>query len=969
MSIYKTAIAATAAIAIISCTPDLSPQEHDPSGVTLRFTSAIIEEEDLTKTHWNGSTILWSEGDKICVTYLDGDVWAEESFVSAPVAQEGETAEFSVKTSLPASYRGSLRYYSLYPSSAVSEDFMSAPKVRVEIPAVQTPSASSFDKAADLMYGYSVETYKMVASEPIGLLWNRQTAHADMTLLLPQIPEDEVLESITFTADEKSQLVGTYEFDMNSREFVHVVSDEPANVITVDPSSLGITGGKTQVWLSFLPCEVKDLKVSINTDKASYVREIAGCDLVFDVNTRNILSVDMTGAVRILKSDPVKNALINDRLFDVIDLTRPGLEAARFYYEAGCVYEAAQELKNYYVSRTEVSVPLVDLSSTSYTSAQKSIADQALKENGYRFYIANNDAYRESTSAQGDVYYSFLDTDGGVNWNFRPTTESMFVQHLHRHPWVEIQALVYWGTKDEKYAQSIVDVYSDWLKTFPCPVAGADSYYMGMGHAEYRRWCNLQACARIDTYIKSLQYCKESDAFTPEFLSDLLVSLYDCVECIRANYYYTDSGNIRQSETQAVLNMATMMPEYKKSSQWLDEALTDTERFLDELLEVDGVLVEKDVSYHIGVLATFYEAYQVLAANGKASLLPDDYFARLKNAVYFVRDIMYPDYSMEDFNDTRSASWSQNVLRKNFVKYAEMFPEDQTLQWFATLRASGIAPAEQLSLYKTSGWYMFRTGWEKSDMMLILKNNENSFGYTHCQNDNGTISLYRDGRHFLPDAGVYTYGGSEADDALRNEFRQTKMHNTLTYKGGNSVNNKENCGVFKSSVQKAEYDMVHVSNQSYGALRHERLVYRLKDGFFVVVDQGLGSAKGSVELNWHMCQGTMDYIRQSDSYEARTTFSDGNNMSFRTFCFNGVNLTNEYTATTGTSWHSNVPGTKYERPCYSLAVEKDSNPVRFITVIYPFSSSSRLPEVSAMFNSVSKITVTIGNEEYLLTVE
>ena len=209
-----------------------------------------------------------------------------------------------------------------------------------------------------------------MTSDPIGLLWLRQTAHSEVTLLLPQIPQGEVLQSICFTTDQSSKLVGTYRFNLNSREFVHVDSDAPANVITVDPTYLQIVEGKTQVWLSFLPCEVTYLKVSINTDKASYVREITDCNLEFDVNTRNILSVDMTESVRVPKIDPVKNALINKRLFEVIDLDAPGLEAAKEYYQYGCIYEAAQELKNYYSGRTDVSVPLVNLSSTSYTSSQ-----------------------------------------------------------------------------------------------------------------------------------------------------------------------------------------------------------------------------------------------------------------------------------------------------------------------------------------------------------------------------------------------------------------------------------------------------------------------------------------------------------------------------------------------------------------------------------------------------------------------
>ena len=111
----------------------------------------------------------------------------------------------------------------------------------------------------------------------------------------------------------------------------------------------------------------------------------------------------------------------------------------------------------------------------------------------------------------------------------------------------------------------------------------------------------------------------------------------------------------------------------------------------------------------------------------------------------------------------------------------------------------------------------------------------------------------------------------------------------------------------------------------------------------------------------------MKYSKLSDSYEARTTFTDGNNMAFKTFCFDGITATTSYTPTTGTSWHSNVPGTKYERPYYKIAVTKDSDPARFITVIYPFGT--QVPEISANFTSVSKVNVTVGDKNYVLVIE
>jgi hypothetical protein len=50
----------------------------------------------------------------------------------------------------------------------------------------------------------------------------------------------------------------------------------------------------------------------------------------------------------------------------------------------------------------------------------------------------------------------------------------------------------------------------------------------------------------------------------------------------------------------------------------------------------------------------------------------------------------------------------------------------------------------------------------------------------------------------------------------------------------------------------------------------------------------------------------------------------------------------------------------------SLAQNKASDPARFVTVIYPFASESEIPQMSAVFNSATSVTVTIGGEAYLL---
>ncbi|MBE6232842.1 MAG: hypothetical protein E7118_00020 [Bacteroidales bacterium] len=957
----KSVIAALVAVTVLSCTSELTPDYESQDSVMLRFSS----EMPVSKTLWDGSGILWSAGDQISVTYSKDGVWASEFYTSEALEQGGEVAEFMVPVGVEAVSGKNIRFHAIYPSSALSGDFPKAPEVTVTLPAEQTPAADSFDPSADLMVARAVELMSASSSESIPLLWNRLVAHADITLTLPALSPEEKIQSVTLAADEQVQLVGSCTLDIDKKTLVPEETGLQANVVTLKADNLEVSDGKIRVWAALVPCHASSLIVKLHTDQATYIREIPSCDVTFKPNVRGVMSVDMTSAVRKNLPDPAKNALINPRLFEVIDIQADGMSDVRSLYEEGYVYEAAQAVLEYYRTRTSVVNPYVDFSSTSYTASARNIADQALKENGYRFYVKG---YTEGTTPDGmELYYSFKDASGGIDWEYLPVTEAQFKTQKHRHQWIEYQASVYWGTKDEKYVKSFMEVYSDWLETYPCPVAGQASYKIDGSHPLYDMWTDLQATSRTNAHINVLEYYRQSSSLTPEFLSDMLVAFHDCVECMLANKYYEPASNHRLYEVHAIYHAAVMMPEFIRSDAWLSDALTDMEQQMQLQFASDGVQQEMDPSYHISVVNSFYEIYNLACVNQRETELPSGLVEKLRNAALFVRDVIYPDYSLEDFNDTRSVSWTKSVLKKNFAKYAEIFPDDPSFEWMATEHQSGSAPENLLSAYQSTGWYMLRSGWQKKDMMMILKNNYNERGWWHCQPDNGTVSLYSNGRKFLPDAGVYTYGGSASDNALRDSFRATSQHNTLTLNGA-TIADSRMLGTFKKTAQTDVYDMVHTSNQSYGALRHERHVYRIKDGFFVVVDQALGSATGSVELNWHLCPGTMDYIRQSDSYEARTTFGDGNDMSFRTFCFNGTSLATDYNVTTGTSWHSNVPGTKYERPCYTVSSNKSGDPVRFITVIYPFANASAVPNISVMFNSVSLATVTVGDDEYVLTL-
>ncbi|MBR1633165.1 MAG: alginate lyase family protein [Bacteroidales bacterium] len=663
---------------------------------------------------------------------------------------------------------------------------------------------------------------------------------------------------------------------------------------------------------------------------------------------------------------PVQQSDYTALVFEVINLDYPGLETVKRLHSEGKDGQALNALREYYRSRNNVLNPKVNLVNPSLSAGEKNIADQACRERGYRLYIKN---YAEGTdpSTGLPLYWSFADASGNLDWNKNPggITEKQFSIQRHRHHWMENQAKAYRVTGDDRYVDYIIDIYSSWLKAFPFP--GAHK----LSSREFRdQWTDLQASDRVMSQINILQYCVRSDHFTTDWLALYLVEFANTVESIRCNPYATESSNHRLFEVQAVFTAAVLMPEFKNASIWLEEGLENVATQVKLQFRSDGVQVEMDPSYHITVLNNFYEIHQLAKQNGLLDRLPADYTNGLRAAAAFVRDIIYTNYSMDNFNDTRSVSWSKSVLKRNFGYWAEMFPDEPGLKWFATERGQGSAPDHLSASYPVSGYYVLRDGWEKQAMMLVLKNNDNARGWWHCQPDNGTFGLYRNGRRFTPDAGSYSYGGDVGDNAQRADFQATKMHNTLTVGLANIPDENARGRFVSESLLDDGTDIFIVANDSYSNLSHRRQVHFVKRKFFVILDEGIGDvAIPSVELSFHLCDGVGDVAIDdygNGAYGAHTVFSDGNNMIFKTF----AQIADGFEGSNGESYYSDAIGQKVQRRFYRVSSPKQAgSPLRFVTVICPLGAASGFSstDISANF-SANAVNLNVNGTAYSIAL-
>lgn len=306
------ALASLFAFASCSKESDETPEVNTDNTVNLTFTSKRPQLKSESKTAWDGSTIVWSEGDKIRVGGTFNGTWMTSS--GSATASFYQSNEVSIDTdnksvgtfTVPNSFHddkgaGTYIFYGYYPQSAnSSSEQNNAPSVDLTVPTSQTPLSNSFDAGADVMLG-KTESLSLAGlpKDPIEINWSRLVAHLDLTFKNLAFDGAETISSITLTANEDSKLTGTFTVDMTSG----TMSAASSNVVVMEGAHLVANSGNVEAWCCVLPVTVTSLDVEVVTDKAKYTRSISGISKTFKQNARNTLAVNMSSATRTEQSE------------------------------------------------------------------------------------------------------------------------------------------------------------------------------------------------------------------------------------------------------------------------------------------------------------------------------------------------------------------------------------------------------------------------------------------------------------------------------------------------------------------------------------------------------------------------------------------------------------------------------------------------------------------------------------------
>lgn len=304
-------LAAALATVFTGCTKE---NISEPSGAEQNkiiisanaLTPASVDSKTVVGDRTDAGTypVYWSEtGEAIDVIEVV-DNWAPEAkdFIQSSaytLSDDKKNATFEI--TLTENTTGTaFDYYACYPSSVCTGIYTNYKDAAIKFPSAQTPTATSVDPAASILF--ASDTGYDAQPSSLNFQFKHVAAYAKMTISNLPVADDEVIQSVTFSAPDNN-LAGTYWYYYEEPEKSEIPSTgTKLTAITANMEGVVAAGAKDfTVWFACLPATVSTkFQVSVATDKQLLIRdvEISGNDLAFVAGQISAFTVDMSSSAQ-----------------------------------------------------------------------------------------------------------------------------------------------------------------------------------------------------------------------------------------------------------------------------------------------------------------------------------------------------------------------------------------------------------------------------------------------------------------------------------------------------------------------------------------------------------------------------------------------------------------------------------------------------------------------------------------------
>ncbi len=480
--------------------------------------------------------------------------------------------------------------------------------------------------------------------------------------------------------------------------------------------------------------------------------------------------------------------------------------------------------------------------------------------------------------------------------------DKKIVWELNRHQYFATLGQAYWLTGDERYAQTFVAHLESWMDQNP-PKLGIN-------------WASsLEVAFRSISWLWAFYFFKDSPSFSPRTFIRALKFLYLNARHLETylSTYFSPNTHLT-GEALGLFYLGILLPEFKDAERWRQTG----RRILLEQLPIhvrpDGVYFEQSSYYH-RYTADFYIHFLILArANGEvvSNAVVDRLKALLDHLMYITRpDGTTPLFGDDDggrlmmldrraANDFRATlSTGAALFDRPDYKFVAAGPAEETL-WLLGVeglqrldRIVAGEPAKQSAAFESGGYYLMRDGWTATSNYLLFDcgpHGQANCGHAHA--DALALEVTAHGRPLLVDPGTHTYTASRE---LRNWFRSSLAHNTLTV-DGESSSVPDGPFSWKSTaraeatewISRDRFDFVKGKHDGYlrlaAPVTHARSILFLKNDYWIVHDRVASDAEHLYALWFHLNSGLNGRV---DADQALVVSEFVDEASLKIFAFAG----------------------------------------------------------------------------------
>ena len=530
--------------------------------------------------------------------------------------------------------------------------------------------------------------------------------------------------------------------------------------------------------------------------------------------------------------------------------------------------------------------------------------------------------------------------------DFAEAGDAKVTWELNRHQHFLTLAKAYRLTGNEKYAAELFGQWQHWRRENPYPI--------GINWAS-----SLEVAFRSLSWLWGYFILGESAqprGFREEWVRALGISGRH-IEVYLSTYFSPNTHLL--GEAVALFFIGILCPELERSQRWKERGWKIVVQEAERQVQADGLHFEQSIYYHVYALDFFLHARILASLNGVT--IPKQFDETLQKMLGALANLSRagapPRLGDDDggrlFDPQRNrpehmleplATGAILYGRSDWKALAGEIREE-TL-WL--LGPNGVSEFDRLpqassdcsSVALECGGLYLMGG--RDQQLVIDAGPQGAATAGHGHADALSLCMNSDGQAVLIDPGTCEYVG---DGDERGEFRGTPAHNTLCVDG---LDQADAQGPFawtnlpkvraEQWIRGSAFDLFVGSHNGYARgsspVIHRRMVFWLKNKFWLVRDLAEGAGKHKLDLYWHLA------AELAQANKSELVFSWGNEKALAVVPVQGQGWASEVQQ----GWWSPVYGRKEASPLLHFSTMA-SLPAEFVTLMATVAAREAVGEL------------------------